>query len=135
MHGGRYYAVPPFCSTLHLHNLCEDDSEKEVTVLPDDHHKAMMNQDKHLEIRIRVSMSGDFRFSHMSGILRECGEAERSEASTALNGRTRVRAKKIWQRALPKPECSSRCALQMGIHPDSHRSTYFFVPFLFIVIE
>ncbi len=37
---------------------------------------------------------GYFRFSHMSGILWECGTAERSEASTALNARTRVRAKK-----------------------------------------
>ncbi len=29
----------------------------------------------------------------------------------------------------------SRCVLHMGIHPDSRRSSYFFVPFLFIVIE
>ncbi len=93
-----------------------------------------MNEDKHPEIRVRVSMFGDFRFSHLSGILWECGTAERSEASTALVARTRVRAKKIWQRALPKPKRSSRCVLHMGIHPDSRRSSYFFVPF-FIVIE
>ncbi len=80
-------------------------------------------------------MFGHFRFSHISGILWECGTAERSEASTALDARTRVRSKKIWQLALPKPERSSRCALHMGIHPDSRRSTYFSVSFLFIVIE
>ncbi len=39
------------------------------------------------------------------------------------------------QLALPKPKRSLRCALHMGIHPDSRRSSYFFVPFLFIVIE
>ncbi len=80
-------------------------------------------------------MFGHFKFSRMNGILWECGTAERSEASTALNARTRVRAKKIWQRALPKPERSFRCALHMGIHPNSRRSSYFFVPLLFIVIE
>ncbi len=58
-----------------------------VTVEPDEHHKAMMNQDKHLEIRIRVSMFGHFRFSYLIGILWESGAAERSEASTALVGR------------------------------------------------
>ncbi len=42
---------------------------------------------------------------------------------------------KRWQPALPKPKLSLRCALHMGNHPDSRRSTYFFVPFLFIVIE
>ncbi len=80
-------------------------------------------------------MNGHFRFSHMSGILWECGTAERSEASTALNARTRVRTKKIWQLALPKPERSLGCALHMGIYSDSRRSTYFFVHFLFIFIE
>ncbi len=62
-----------------------------VTVEPDEHHKAMMNQDKHLEIRIRVSMFGHFRFSYLIGILWESGAAERSEAGTALNARTHVR--------------------------------------------
>ncbi len=38
--------------------------------------------------------------------------AERSEASTALNARTRVGAKKIWQRALPEPE---RCLLSLSL--------------------
>ncbi len=80
-------------------------------------------------------MFGHFRFSHMSGILWECGTAERSEASTALNARTRVRAKKICQLALPKPVRSASYALHMGIHPDSRRSSCFFVSFLFIVIE
>ncbi len=42
---------------------------------------------------------------------------------------------KKWQLALPKPVRSASCALHMGIHPDSRRSSYFFVPFLFIVIE
>ncbi len=68
-----------------------------------------MNEDKHLEIRIRMSMFGRFRFSHMSDMLSECSATERSEASTALNARTRVREKKIWQLALPKPE---RCLLR-----------------------
>ncbi len=39
-------------------------------------------------------MFGHFRFSLMIGILWECGTAERSEAGTALNARTRVRTKK-----------------------------------------
>ncbi len=76
-------------------------------------------------------MFGHFRFSHISGILWECGTTERSESSTALNARTRVRAKKIWQPALPKSERITSCALHMGIHPDSRRSSYLFVPFLF----
>ncbi len=61
--------------------------------------------------------------------------AERSEASTALNARTRVRAKKIWQRALPKPERGASCALNIGIHPDSNRSTYFFVSFFLLLLS
>ncbi len=32
-------------------------------------------------------------------------------------------------------QSAPRCALHMGIHPDSRRSSYFFVPFLYIVIE
>ncbi len=46
-----------------------------------------MNEDKHLEIRVRVSMFGHSGFSHLSGILWECGTAERSGASTALVAR------------------------------------------------
>ncbi len=79
-------------------------------------------------------MFGHFRFSHISGILWESGTTERSEASTALNARTGVQAKKIWQPALPKSERIASCALHMGIHPDSHRSTCFFISFLFILL-
>ncbi len=64
-------------------------------------------------------MFGHFRFSHMSGILWECGTAERSEASTALVSRMRVRAKKIWQPALPKPE---RCLLRFRSTASHSRS-------------
>ncbi len=32
-------------------------------------------------------------------------------------------------------QSAPRCALHTGIHPDSRQSSYFFVPFLFIVIE
>ncbi len=39
-------------------------------------------------------MFGHSGFPHMSSILWECGTAERSEAGTALNAETRVRAKK-----------------------------------------
>ncbi len=39
-------------------------------------------------------MFGHFKFSRMNGILWECGTAERSEASTALIARTRVRERK-----------------------------------------
>ncbi len=78
-------------------------------------------------------MFGHFRFSHMSGILWECGTAERGkyrfECPNASSG------EKIWQPALPKPVRSASCALHMVIHPGSRRSSYFFVPFLFIVIE
>ncbi len=67
-------------------------------------------------------MFGHFRLSHMSGGAKrskaeqaplwfsdvmECSTAERSEAGTALNARTRVRVQKIWQPALPKPERSA----------------------------
>ncbi len=78
-------------------------------------------------------MFGHSGFSHMSGILWECGKAERSETSTALNARTRVRAKEIWQLALPEP-------VRSALHtPYGHSFRFtsiflFFDPFLFMII-
>ncbi len=85
-----------------------------------------MNQDKHLEIRIRMSMFGHFRFSLMSGILWECGTAERSEASTALNARTRVRAKKNMA------TCVAETRAQLALSTPYGHSSRFTAIFLFL---
>ena len=85
-----------------------------------------MNEDKHPEIRVRVSMFGDFRFSHLSGILWECGTAERSEASTALVARTRVRAKKNMA------TCVAETKAQLTLRTPYGHSSRFTSIFLFL---
>ncbi len=71
-------------------------------------------------------MFGHFRFSHMSGILWEYGTAERSEASTALNARTRVRAKKNMA------TCVAETRAQRELRTPYGHSSRFTVIFLFL---
>ncbi len=74
-------------------------------------------------------MFGHFRFSRMNGILWECGTAERSEASTALNARTRVRAKK--NMATYVAETRAQLALRTPYgHSSRFTSVYLFLRFL-----
>ncbi len=78
-----------------------------------------------------VRCSGAKRSKHRSG----CPNASSGISMQTYEKSLRFFHVFLRQLTLPKPERSSRCALHMGIHPDSRRSTYFFVPFLFIVIE
>ncbi len=69
-------------------------------------------------------MFGHFRFSHISGILWECGTGERSEAGTALNARTRVWTKNM-------ATCVAETRAQRELRPPYGHSSRFTSIFLF----
>ncbi len=81
-------------------------------------------------------MFGHFRFSHMNGILWECGTAERSEASTALNARTQVRAKKKYGNLRCRNQSAAKAAYSIWafipIHVDLPISSF---PFFLLLLS